>query len=101
VARAVDRGGWDGFFLWDHILVDRGAPMPVSEPWTTLAAVATATRHVRLGTLVVWAIAADAAACRAYAEAGTTWIIDGPAPGPDWLGDAMAIATGGPPSGRG
>ncbi len=26
IARAADAGGWDGFFLWDHIVVDREAP---------------------------------------------------------------------------
>jgi alkanesulfonate monooxygenase SsuD/methylene tetrahydromethanopterin reductase-like flavin-dependent oxidoreductase (luciferase family) len=52
VARAAEDHGWDGFFLWDHILVDRTDPVPVSEPWTVLAAVATATDTIRLGTLV-------------------------------------------------
>ena len=52
LATAVESHGWDGFFLWDHILIDRSDPPPVSEPWTTLAAVATATSRVRLGTLV-------------------------------------------------
>jgi alkanesulfonate monooxygenase SsuD/methylene tetrahydromethanopterin reductase-like flavin-dependent oxidoreductase (luciferase family) len=52
VARAADGAGWDGFFLWDHIVVDRDAPVPISEPWTVLAAAATATSRVRLGTLV-------------------------------------------------
>ena len=52
LAVATDRNGWDGFFLWDHILVDRAEAVPVSEPWTVLAAAATATTRVRLGTLV-------------------------------------------------
>src|SRR5688572_9965748 len=52
VARAVDGNGWDGFFLWDHIVVDRQSPVPISEPWTVLAAAAMATSRVRLGTLV-------------------------------------------------
>ncbi|HEX6239104.1 MAG TPA: LLM class flavin-dependent oxidoreductase [Acidimicrobiales bacterium] len=52
VARTADEAGWDGFFLWDHIVVDRVAPVPVSEPWTVLAAAATATSRTRLGTLV-------------------------------------------------
>ena len=52
VARAVDGNGWDGFFLWDHIVVDRQSPVPISEPWTVLAAAAMATsrcapRHAR------------------------------------------------------
>jgi alkanesulfonate monooxygenase SsuD/methylene tetrahydromethanopterin reductase-like flavin-dependent oxidoreductase (luciferase family) len=52
LARAADAAGWDGFFLWDHIVVDRANPPPISEPWTTLAAAAAATARVRLGTLV-------------------------------------------------
>ena len=52
IAVATERNGWDGFFLWDHILVDTAKAVPVSEPWTVLAAVATATTRVRLGTLV-------------------------------------------------
>jgi alkanesulfonate monooxygenase SsuD/methylene tetrahydromethanopterin reductase-like flavin-dependent oxidoreductase (luciferase family) len=52
LAVTTDRSGWDGFFLWDYILVDRTEAVPVSEPWTVLAAVATATTRVRLGTLV-------------------------------------------------
>jgi alkanesulfonate monooxygenase SsuD/methylene tetrahydromethanopterin reductase-like flavin-dependent oxidoreductase (luciferase family) len=52
VARRAERHGWDGFFLWDHILVERHGTVPISEPWTVLAAVATATTRIRLGTLV-------------------------------------------------
>jgi alkanesulfonate monooxygenase SsuD/methylene tetrahydromethanopterin reductase-like flavin-dependent oxidoreductase (luciferase family) len=52
VAEAVELRGWDGFFLWDHIVVSQEAPVPVSEPWTVLAAAATATHRIRLGTLV-------------------------------------------------
>lgn len=52
LGRVADQAGWDGFFLWDHIVVDREAPVPICEPWTLLAAVATATSRARLGTLV-------------------------------------------------
>jgi alkanesulfonate monooxygenase SsuD/methylene tetrahydromethanopterin reductase-like flavin-dependent oxidoreductase (luciferase family) len=52
VACAAEQHGWDGFFLWDHILVERNGTVPISEPWTVLAAVATATTRIRLGTLV-------------------------------------------------
>ena len=52
VARAAEANGWDGFFLWDHVLVERDRAVPVSEPWTVLAAAATATARVRLGTMV-------------------------------------------------
>jgi alkanesulfonate monooxygenase SsuD/methylene tetrahydromethanopterin reductase-like flavin-dependent oxidoreductase (luciferase family) len=52
LAELADRNGWDGFFLWDHIVVDLQRPPPISDSWTVLAAVAGATRRVRLGTLV-------------------------------------------------
>jgi alkanesulfonate monooxygenase SsuD/methylene tetrahydromethanopterin reductase-like flavin-dependent oxidoreductase (luciferase family) len=52
VAREADSAGWDGFFLWDHIVVDLGDPPPIAEPWTVLAAVAVQCPRVRLGTLV-------------------------------------------------
>jgi alkanesulfonate monooxygenase SsuD/methylene tetrahydromethanopterin reductase-like flavin-dependent oxidoreductase (luciferase family) len=49
-ARAEERG-WDGFFVWDHILWS--APVrAVADPWVTLAAVACATERVRLGAMV-------------------------------------------------
>jgi alkanesulfonate monooxygenase SsuD/methylene tetrahydromethanopterin reductase-like flavin-dependent oxidoreductase (luciferase family) len=47
--------------------------------------------------VVVWAIAPDGALRAAYEDAGATWLIEGPAPGPRWLDDAMAIAIAGPP----
>ncbi len=52
LAVASEAAGWDGFFLWDHIVVDRSSPPPICEPWTTLAAVAVMTTRIRLGTLI-------------------------------------------------
>lgn len=52
VARTAEASGWDGFFLWDHIVVDRDAPPLIAEPWTVLAAVAMVTSRVRIGTMV-------------------------------------------------
>ena len=49
-ARAEERG-WDGFFVWDHI-VYRAPVRAVADPWVTLAAVACATSRVRIGALV-------------------------------------------------
>jgi alkanesulfonate monooxygenase SsuD/methylene tetrahydromethanopterin reductase-like flavin-dependent oxidoreductase (luciferase family) len=49
-ARAEARG-WDGFFLWDHVLY-RPPVRAVADPWVALAAVAVATRRLRLGPLV-------------------------------------------------
>jgi alkanesulfonate monooxygenase SsuD/methylene tetrahydromethanopterin reductase-like flavin-dependent oxidoreductase (luciferase family) len=48
--RAEERG-WDGLFLWDHI-VHRPPVRAVADPWVTLAAVAVATRRLVFGPLV-------------------------------------------------
>ena len=47
----AERSGWDGFFLWDH-LVDWNKPVPVYETYTSLAAIATHTKKIRIGTSV-------------------------------------------------
>jgi alkanesulfonate monooxygenase SsuD/methylene tetrahydromethanopterin reductase-like flavin-dependent oxidoreductase (luciferase family) len=49
-ARAEERG-WDGFFVWDHIVYS--APVrAVADPWVTLSAVACATERLTIGPLV-------------------------------------------------
>ena len=47
--------------------------------------------------VVVWAVAPEDQERVAYADAGATWLIEGPAPGDDWLDDAAKIAEIGPP----
>jgi alkanesulfonate monooxygenase SsuD/methylene tetrahydromethanopterin reductase-like flavin-dependent oxidoreductase (luciferase family) len=46
---AVDAegAGWDGVFLWDHLVYGRSDP--VADPWTTLSAIAVRTSSIRLG----------------------------------------------------
>lgn len=50
LARSAEQAGWDGFFLWDHLLAEPG--MAVADSWVTMAALATATRTLRIGALV-------------------------------------------------
>jgi len=50
LSRHIEESGWDGLFLWDHMLAAPG--MPVADPWVIMAAVATVTRRIRLGALV-------------------------------------------------
>ncbi len=49
MAAKAEKAGWDGFFLWDH-LVEWDRRLPLSDSLTTLAAVATETRRIRIGT---------------------------------------------------
>ena len=50
LSHQLEESGWDGLFLWDHMLAAPG--MPVADPWVIMAAVATATKRIRLGALV-------------------------------------------------
>ena len=50
LARRAEIAGWDGVFLWEHVLA--GGPIAVTDPWVTLGAMAGATNRIRLGTMV-------------------------------------------------
>lgn len=50
LAREAEQAGWDGFFLWDHLLYEDDVPFV--DAWIALAAIATATEHIRLGPLI-------------------------------------------------
>jgi alkanesulfonate monooxygenase SsuD/methylene tetrahydromethanopterin reductase-like flavin-dependent oxidoreductase (luciferase family) len=52
LARDAEQAGWDGFFLWDHLLGFYPGPVPVVDPWVALAAIALATERVRIGPMV-------------------------------------------------
>ncbi len=52
LAREAESAGWDGFFLWDHILYSKSQKLPMVDPWIALAAVAMNTERIRLGTTV-------------------------------------------------
>jgi alkanesulfonate monooxygenase SsuD/methylene tetrahydromethanopterin reductase-like flavin-dependent oxidoreductase (luciferase family) len=50
LARRAEGGGWDGVFLWEHVL--GGGPIEVTDPWVALGAMAGATSRILLGTMV-------------------------------------------------
>jgi len=50
-ARRAESAGWDGFFIWDHVFFDPSFH-PNLDPWVGLAAVATVTSKMRIGTLL-------------------------------------------------
>lgn len=51
MAQQAEAAGWDGFFLWDHLLYRPERPGAV-EPWSVIAAAAAVTTRIRLGVLV-------------------------------------------------
>ena len=50
LAEAAEAAGWEGFFLWDHIVYSE--TRKVADPWVAMAAIACATERVRIGPLV-------------------------------------------------
>jgi alkanesulfonate monooxygenase SsuD/methylene tetrahydromethanopterin reductase-like flavin-dependent oxidoreductase (luciferase family) len=68
IAVEVEESGWDGFFLWDHMLVFKDEPvLPFVDPWVALAAIACRTKKIRLGPLITplprrrpWKVAREA-----------------------------------------
>jgi alkanesulfonate monooxygenase SsuD/methylene tetrahydromethanopterin reductase-like flavin-dependent oxidoreductase (luciferase family) len=50
VAETAAAAGWDGFFVWDHLSFVWG--LPSTDPWVTLAAVASSAEGLTLGTAV-------------------------------------------------
>lgn len=52
IGRAAEEHGWDGLFVWDHVLSPLPDPWEISDPWIVLAAIATSTESIRLGTMV-------------------------------------------------
>jgi alkanesulfonate monooxygenase SsuD/methylene tetrahydromethanopterin reductase-like flavin-dependent oxidoreductase (luciferase family) len=51
LAVATEQAGWDGLFIWDHV-VHAKDHKPFGDPWMLLTAAALATTRIRLGTLV-------------------------------------------------
>ena len=68
IAIEVEESGWDGFFLWDHMLVFKDEPvLAFLDPWVALAAIACRTKKIHLGPLITplprrrpWKVAREA-----------------------------------------
>ena len=67
LAALAEASGWDGLLLEDYIVYQGQLGTPTYDPWIVLAAMALATTHVRLGTLVTplprrrpWKLASEA-----------------------------------------
>jgi hypothetical protein len=52
LAHEAEQAGWEGFFIWDVLFAPEPADAPVTDPWVALAAIAVATRRIRIGALV-------------------------------------------------
>ncbi len=51
LAARAEAAGWDGFFVWDHVLYSPPADA-LADPWVVLAAIACATERLTIGPLV-------------------------------------------------
>ena len=96
LARAAEAAGWDGFFLWDHLLPDADAyGEPVADPWIALAAIASATTRIRLGALVTplprrrpWKLARETATLDQLSQGR---LVVGAGIGGDWWREYSAV----------
>jgi alkanesulfonate monooxygenase SsuD/methylene tetrahydromethanopterin reductase-like flavin-dependent oxidoreductase (luciferase family) len=55
VAAAAEAGGWDGFFIWDHlspVFAPSMAGVPTADVTVALTAIALATARIRIGAMV-------------------------------------------------
>jgi alkanesulfonate monooxygenase SsuD/methylene tetrahydromethanopterin reductase-like flavin-dependent oxidoreductase (luciferase family) len=89
LAHRAEDAGWDGFFIWDHILMMGGGP--VGDPTVQLAAIAAATSRIRFGPMITplprrhpWKLAREAASLD-HLSGGR--LILGIGLGGDWFGE--------------
>ncbi len=89
LAVEAETAGFGGFFVWDHML-RAGPPRPMADPWVALAAVATRTTRIRLGTLIT-----PVARRRPQKLARETVTLDHLSRGRLVLGVGLGVNTGG------
>jgi alkanesulfonate monooxygenase SsuD/methylene tetrahydromethanopterin reductase-like flavin-dependent oxidoreductase (luciferase family) len=102
IATRAEAAGWDGIFLWDHILA--GEKLPVADPWVSLGAIAQATSRLRIGTTVTplarrrpWIVARHAATLSQLSEGR---FVLGVGLGSDEFGDFSAFGETATPAER-
>jgi alkanesulfonate monooxygenase SsuD/methylene tetrahydromethanopterin reductase-like flavin-dependent oxidoreductase (luciferase family) len=91
LAQDAEAAGWDGMFIWDHMLWTWPENYPVTEPWVTLGAMAMVTERIRLGPMVTplprrrpWQVARQAVTLDQLSNGRA---ILGVGIGGDWFGD--------------
>ncbi len=74
LANVAEDAGWDGFFIFDHILPSVPGT-PVVDPWIAMSAIAMVTNRIRLGTMVTplprrrpWKLARETASLDALSD---------------------------------
>lgn len=90
LAQAAEAHGWDGFFLWDHVMRPQGDPQVISDPWILLAAIAALTTRIRLGPMIT-----PLARRRPQKVARETVTLDHLSGGRLVLGVGLGVNTGG------
>ncbi|HEY3774727.1 MAG TPA: LLM class flavin-dependent oxidoreductase [Solirubrobacteraceae bacterium] len=50
LAASAEAAGWDGFFVWDHLLYT--GVTDIADPWTCLAAIAMRTSRIAIGPMI-------------------------------------------------
>ena len=52
LAMEAEAVGWDGFFIWDHLVKYYDERIPVADPWVVLSAIAAHTKRIRFGPMI-------------------------------------------------
>ncbi len=52
LAEAAEAAGFDGFYVWDHVLSPVAGSWDIADPWVVLSAIASRTSSLRIGTMV-------------------------------------------------
>ena len=91
LAREAEEAGWDGFFLWDHVLWGWPEIQPGSDPFVMLTAIAMSTERIRFGALITpvarrrpWKLARE---LTTLDQLSNGRVVFGAGIGGDWFGD--------------
>jgi alkanesulfonate monooxygenase SsuD/methylene tetrahydromethanopterin reductase-like flavin-dependent oxidoreductase (luciferase family) len=102
LAHEAEQAGWDGFFLWDHMLWTWPEVQPDSDPYVMLTAIVMSTERITTGALVTpiarrrpWKLARE---LTTLDQLSSGRVVLGAGIGGDWFGDYSKF--GEPPDDR-